>query len=267
MKPRNVLLIFAALCLCAFSGLSAQAATPGTEQKIPTGASKNIIEIGLSYRGDQIHFFGVNPVPGSDLIIRLTAEKEEEIKLSVKGRVGPFWMAVKQYDITGAFFMYKIHATKPIKEIISEKTAQELGLGYEAIRHQIKAKLARGVAAPDDAEKIFKGFIKIKEKANLYNIVEDPKRLEMAEGKLFKHYFRFPPAAMEGRYVVESFCFQNGQQVGYGKDVIEIKKVGLEHWFTYTSQENPIFFGILAVLIALGAGLLVGLIFRKGGHH
>ena len=62
-------------------------------------------------------------------------------------------------------------------------------------------------------------------------------------------------------------AFQNGQLVGYGKDVIEIKKVGLEAWFTNTSQNSPVFFGILAVVIAVGAGLLVGMIFKKGGHH
>jgi uncharacterized protein (TIGR02186 family) len=243
------------------------AISPEAQQKVVTAASKNLIEIGVSYRGDQIHFFGVNPCPGADLIIKLTAEKDEELKLSVKGRVGPFWMTVKQYDVKGAPFMYKIHATKPLKEIVSEETARDLELGYPSIRSKLKLHLARGAAAPDDEEKVFKGLLKIKEEANLYNVVEDPKRLEVAEGKLFKHYFRFPPAATEGRYLVESFCFINGELAAYGKDVVEIKKVGLEYWLTSTSQNQPVFFGVLAVLIAVGAGLLVGMIFRKGGHH
>ena len=55
--------------------------------------------------------------------------------------------------------------------------------------------------------------------------------------------------------------------MGYGKDVIDIKKVGVEAWLTQSSQNHPVFFGILAVFIAVGAGLLVGVIFRKGGHH
>ncbi|RJR41359.1 MAG: hypothetical protein C4567_09315 [Deltaproteobacteria bacterium] len=245
----------------------AAAITPEAKQKVVTAASKNLIEIGISYSGDQVHFFGVNPVPGSDLIIRLTAEKDEEIKFSVKGKVGPFWMTVKQYEVTGAPFTYKIHSSKPIKDIISEATAQELELGYPAIRHKMKMHLSSGSAAPDDADKVFKGMLKIKTEANLYNIVEDPARLQVAEGKLFKHYFRFPPAATEGRYQVESFCFSKGELVGYGKDIIEIKKVGLENWLTQTSQNQPVFFGILAVVIAVAAGLLVGVIFGKGGHH
>jgi uncharacterized protein (TIGR02186 family) len=259
-----------ALCLALVLGFMAGGealAAPEAPPKVVTAASKNLIEIGLSYRGDQIHFFGVNPVPGADLVIKLTAAKEEDIKLSVKGRVGPFWMTVKQYEVTGAPFIYKIHATKPLDQIVSKELALELELGYSAVRQKMKLHLVRGEAAPDDEEKIFKGLIKIKEDANLYNIVEDPRRLEVSEGKLFKHYFRFPPAATEGRYQVETFSFIKGELVGYGKDYIEIKKVGLEHWLTQTSQNQPVFFGILAVVIAVGAGLLVGVIFGKGGHH
>jgi uncharacterized protein (TIGR02186 family) len=264
---RGAILILTIALVMAWGAVTRAAISPEAKQKVLTAASKNLIEIGVSYRGDQIHFFGVNPVPGTDLVIKLTAEKDEDIKLSVKGKVGPFWMTVKQYDVTGAPFMYKIHTGKPMDQIVSKETAQELELGYEAIRHKMKMNLARGEAAPDDADKVFKGMVKIKEEANLYNIVEDPKRLEVAEGRLFKHYFRFPPAATEGRYQVESFCFDKGQLVGYGTDIIEIKKVGLEHWFTYTSQEHPVFFGIFAVVVAVAAGLGVGLIFGKGGHH
>ena len=54
----------------------------------------------------------------------------------------------------------------------------------------------------------------------------------------------------------------------YRKEIIEIKKVGLEHWLTQTSKKpRRSFIGIMAVIIAVGAGLLVGVLFGKGGHH
>jgi uncharacterized protein (TIGR02186 family) len=264
MKKTLLLLLVGLSCLWTAQAL---AVAPETEGKVLTSASKHVIEIGLSYHGDQIFFFGVNPVPNSDVVIKLTAEKQEAVKLSVKGRVGPFWMTVKQYEVTGAPFIYKIHTNKPLDQIISKETAQKLELGYDAVRHRMKMHLIRGEAAPDDADIVWKGLLKIKERANLYNIVQDPKRLEIAEGRLFKHYFRFPAAATEGRYLVESYCFKDGQLVGYGKDEVQIKKVGLESWLTQTSKNSAVFYGIMAVLIAMGAGLLVGVIFGKGGHH
>jgi uncharacterized protein (TIGR02186 family) len=263
---KRLMLFLVILFVAGGSPGAALADIPEAQQKVATAASKNLIEIGLSYQGDQIYFFGVSPVKDCDLIIRLTAEKSEEVKLSVKGRVGPFWMTVKQYQVSHAPFIYKIHSTKPVEQIVSPETARELELGYGAVQKQMKLHLIRGEAAADDADRVFKGLVKIKEEANLYNIVADPQRLEVAEGRLFKHYFRFPPAATEGRYVVESFAFLGGQQVGYGRDVIQIKKVGLESWLTSVSQNQPALFGIMAVIIALAAGLLVGMIFKKGGH-
>jgi uncharacterized protein (TIGR02186 family) len=239
----------------------------GAGESLVTEATKSEIQIGLTYKGDRIDFFGVSPAPDADLIIRLTAAKSEEIKLSMKGRVGPFWMTVKQYDITGIPFMYKLHANKPIDQIIPKDTQEQLGIGYHTVAKQMKMTLARGTPAPGDEQEVFKGLIKIKERANLYRIVEDPERTKILQGKLFKHYFTFPPAATEGKYLVETFAFVNGRLVGQGKDEITITKVGLEHWFTQTSQNSPAFFGIFSIVVALGAGLGVGMIFRKGGHH
>jgi hypothetical protein len=263
---RTVIYLLASLVILAAS-VPAWAVSPEASPKVLTAASKNKIEIGLFYKGDRVHFFGVNPVPGSDLIIRLTAAKDEELKLSVKGKFGPFWMTVKQYAVTGVPFMYKIHASKPIKDIISTETGQELELGFPAIKKRMEMHLIRGEAAPEDAELVFNGLLKIKKDANLYNIEEGPERLEVTEGRLFSHYFRFPPAATEGKYLVESFSFTNGELVGYGKDEINISKVGLEAWLTNAAQNYPFAYGIGAVLFAMGAGLLVGVIFRKGGHH
>jgi uncharacterized protein (TIGR02186 family) len=265
MKHLIVYLLASMFVLTA--SLPALAVSPEASPKVLTAATKNRIDIGLFYKGDRVHFFGVNPVPGSDLIIRLTAVKDEELKLSMKGRVGPFWMTVKQFAVTGAPFIYKIHASRPIKDIISDKTAQELELGFPAIKQRLQMHLIRGEAAPEDAEQVFTGLLKIKKDANLYNIEEGPERLEITEGRLFSHYFRFPPAATEGTYQVESFSFTNGELVGYGKDEISISKVGLEAWLTNAAQNYPMAYGIGAVLFAVGAGLLVGMIFKKGGHH
>ena len=236
---KRLLILSLACCLVCFWGASALAITPEAQPKVITSASKNVVEIGLSYSGDKIFFFGVNPVPGSDLVIKLTAEKEEAIKLSVKGKVGPLWMTVKQYEVTGSPFIYKIHATKPLDQIISKKTAQELELGYDGGARQNEDASGPGRSGPRGRGDRLEGVAQNQGEGQPLQHRGRPQRLEISEGKLFKHYFRFPPAATEGRYVVESFCFQNGELVGYGKDVIEIKKVGLEHWLTHTSQTQP----------------------------
>jgi uncharacterized protein (TIGR02186 family) len=262
-KPFTWLLV---ACLGYFMGGQVLAATSPAPQNVLSAISKNAIEIGLSYRGDQVLFFGVNPVSGSDIVVKLTAEKQEAIKLDVKGRVGPFWMTVKQYEVSGAPFIYKVFATKPLAEIASPETIKDLELGYDAVRHRMKMHLIRGKAAVNDPDIVWQGLLKIKKKAKLYELDTGPQAMQITEDKLFKIQLQFPSACTEGRYQVESYCFLNGQMVGHGKKEIQVRKVGLESWLTHTSRNQSLLYGILAVLVALGVGLLVGMIFKKGGH-
>jgi hypothetical protein len=48
-------------------------------------------------------------------------------------------MTVKQYEVTNSPFIYKIHASKPLDQIISKETAQQVELGYPAVRSTMSA--------------------------------------------------------------------------------------------------------------------------------
>ena len=50
-------------------------------------------------------------------------------------------------------------------------------------------------------------------------------------------------------------------------DEVKIQKAGIEAAFTNVAFSHPVLYGILAVLVALGMGLLVGFVFKKGGGH
>jgi len=174
-------------------------------------------------------------------------------------------MNVKQFTVTGLPLLYKIHSTRPIQQILGRELAAELGIGYDVLKDQMQLHLARGKPEEDDRDTVFEGVMRLKKETNLYNI--DEKRIEITGGKLFKHYFRFPSAAKEGVYRAESFVFKNGRLIGKGVDEIRIQKTGIEAAFTNVAFSHPVLYGILAVVVALGMGLLVGFIFKKGGGH
>ena len=49
-------------------------------------------------------------------------------------------------------------------------------------------------------------------------------------------------------------------------DEVLIQKVGIEAFVAKVSKSNPVLYGICAVVIALGTGLLVGFFFKGGAH-
>jgi uncharacterized protein (TIGR02186 family) len=259
---------FMAVCLMMPLLSSNVLAQDNPQQKlreIATVTTKGEVDIGLMYNGDYIYFVGGVPDPSADVIVKLTSTENTPLSVNRKGRVAVVWMNVKQFTVTGLPLLYKIHSTKPIDQILSKELAAELGIGYDVLKDQMKLELVRGEAEEDDRDTVFDGVLRLKKETNLYNI--DEKRIEITGGKLFKHYFRFPSAASEGVYKAESYIFMQSKLVGKGVDEIKIQKTGIEAAFTHMAFNRPVLYGIMAVLVALGMGLLVGFIFKKGGGH
>jgi uncharacterized protein (TIGR02186 family) len=234
-------------------------------REIVTVATKQEVDIGLMYNGEYIYFVGGVPDPSADVIVKLTSTEHVPLSVNRKGRVALVWMNVKQFTVTGLPLLYKIHSTKPINQILSPELASDLGIGYDVLKKRMQLKLVRGKAEADDLDTVFDGILQLKKEANLYNI--DEKRIEITGGKLFKHYFRFPAAAKEGTYKAESYIFRQGRLVGKGVDEVRIQKKGIEATFTNLAYNHPVLYGVVALVVALGMGLLVGFIFKKGGGH
>jgi uncharacterized protein (TIGR02186 family) len=233
-------------------------------ENMVTDATKDSIQIGVRYSGERIYFFGTLPDPQADLVVKLTSKEASPLKVSRKGKVLLFWMSVKQYEITGMPQIYKIHTSGPLEEILTPALAKELKIGYGTLQDGMGMTLLRGESSPDDREMLFEGFLNLKKRQDLYRIRENTIRI--AKGKLFEHSFNFPDKAREGEYVIESYAVKDGKVIGSSKNVIDIGKIGLTAWLYRKSQNNGVFYGIMAVVIALGAGLLVGVIFKGGGH-
>jgi len=255
------------LALAAALGIPcvARAQTPGGAPEIATDSTKGEVDIGMMYAGDLVYFFGSVPDPTADVVVRLTATEEEPLVVNVKGQAGPLWMNVKQYRVTGLPRMYKIHSTRPVNEFLPPALARELGIGYDTLKDRMVLELIRGEAEPGDRDLVFEGVLRLKTEANLYNV--DEKRIQISGGKLFKHSFRFPPAAKEGTYLAESYVIKDGRLLGRGVDQIVIQKTGVEAALTDLAHGQPVLYGILAVVVAIGMGLLVGMLFKKGGGH
>lgn len=243
---------------------TAPAPTAGVTEVV-TSTTKQEVDIGLMYNGDYIYFFGSVPVAGADVIVKLTSTDDVPLKVDRKGKVGLFWMNVKQFSVTGLPLVYKLHSTRPIAQIVDGDLARELGIGYDVLKQRMQLKLERGSAEDDDRDTVFAGVMRIKQDSNLYNI--DEKRIEVTGGKIFKHNFRFPPAAKEGTYAAESYIIKDGKLIARGIDMIKIQKTGIEAAFTNLAKKHAVLYGIACVVIALGMGLLVGVIFKKGGGH
>lgn len=250
--------------LAALLVLAWASAAFGAQSDMVTDYSQQSIKVDVRFHGERIYFFGTVPDPKADVVVKLIPIHSAPIQLTRKGKVVLFWMGVKQFEVQKLPFLYKIHSSRPLKEVLTPEVAAKYRLGYQTLKEDMELKLIKGVAASDDRDVMFQGFVELKEKFNLYRVAEN--RIRIRKGRLFEHYFTFPDKAKEGDYLVESYAIKDGRVIAVSRDKITVQKVGITAWLYRTAQENGLLYGVIAVVIALGAGLLVGMVFKGGGH-
>jgi uncharacterized protein (TIGR02186 family) len=260
MKAKATAMLAAALCL----GLAATALGALTCPQIDLSLDKNRIDMGMTYDGEDVTVSGNVPA-GSQVAVVLISKDNPPLQLARKGRVGLFWMAVKQLEACNLPFLYQVYSSGPLTSVASPAAIKELGLGYEDMRRQLVAKCTKGEPAADDAEVLFGGFLKLKEEAGLYGVQEGV--LTVNAGGRFQQALSVSDRVPEGTYFVHAYAFKDGQLVGRATREMTTQKIGLSKWLVVTAQHNGVLYGAMAVVVALGAGLGIGAIFKKGASH
>lgn len=232
--------------------------------------SPDTVQVSLTYSGEAVKIFGAVP-EDSDVLIKVTGP-EDKVKLSKKGKVGIFWMNVRQVEVEAFPSMYIISSSSKISQLLSEKLQKDLRIDptYSTISEKavVKEKLEDKVIDITGADKkeFIDGLIKIKEEQELYKLKEGD--ITVVEGKLFDSVIFISSKATPGDYKVDVYAIKNGNVVAHDTSTITVKNVGIGGWLTETAVSNGVLYGAIAVCIALIAGTLVGLIFRgRVGAH
>lgn len=222
--------------------------------------------MGASYNGIDISVSGEIPID-SDALIRVTGSLEDS-RLKEKGRaLGVLWMNLGSVEFQNVPSVFLIYPSEGVNEFLhaERKKWQDLGIGLEAIGRQ-----AAIVSDSKDRDTLFREFIKLRQKSGLYGTAEEGIHYgEEKEGmKSFSCSLRLPPGLPQGAYKVEVFAIGGGVIAGYGAEEIEAKETGMPALIASLAFNHGTLYGILAVLVAVIAGLLTGVVFKgeKGAH-
>ena len=216
------------------------------------------IFIGATYNGIDISVSGQVP-DNTEAVIRITGH-EEDSRLKKKGRVmGLLWMnlgSVEFHNIPGIFLLYK-------SKQADDRQIREIGI--EAVRE--KADI---ISEYKDKDALFDEFVKLKQKSGLYQTVEDGIQYEKRHNnmKSFSATVKLPSALPQGDYRLEVFALVGDNIVGYSQKDLNVKQTGMPSFIAALAFDHGTIYGILAVIVAIIAGLLTGTIFKgeKGAH-
>ncbi|HKI47720.1 MAG TPA: TIGR02186 family protein [Desulfobacteria bacterium] len=225
----------------------------------------NLVSIGAMYNGAEVVATGEIP-SDAQVIVQVTGDRED-IVLSEKGKAfGLLWMNTGEVTLYGAPTVYMLY----LSETDSSKGSgnahwRDVGVGFESLRKQITLKSSNGKADLD-----FDEFLKLKQKEGLYAIHKDALIYGKEEGAIrpFSCKMFMPPRMHQGTYEVTAIVIEDGKVLKKVTEQLKIKRAGLTQFMTRLALNHGTLYGVMACLVALMAGLFMGLVFKggKGAH-
>jgi hypothetical protein len=254
MRRYAIILLF--ICPVLVSGtLHAVSADPLKDLKIQPA----ILNIDSFYSGGRVAISG--EVPETQDVIVQIAGPATNGAFDIKGRVGPFWMTRGKAELVGAPAMYVL--LLPGGEEWQTK-ASSLGLDLRQIRKKIDL---HSTTLPPD--KLFDLFIELKKSEGHYAVENNA--VSYAPGKNgMRHFtavYRFPRSTVTGNYDIVATTV-SGSGIGMEQSTsFQVKEIGFTRMIDRLATHQRLTYGILAVVIALFTGAVMGVLFKGGGGH
>jgi len=221
----------------------------------------SVIQISAFYDGATVNVDSRIPADAEALII--VRGEGEELHYKKKGKAGGLlWMNIGDITFHNVPKTYMVYAAKDDANVIE---STELGLGFSALEEQVTLSPEN-----EDEDFFYKEFLKLKEGEGLYAKVTNGIHYGFADNdmKSVQAEVSIPALMKPGDYTVELIAIRGKQIVGRTAEPLQIRQVGFPAQLSGLAFNHSLVHGILAVLIALGAGLFIGILFRsKGGAH
>jgi hypothetical protein len=218
-------------------------------------------EIGLFYGGVELSV-SAEVAPGTHWAI-LVSGPPVDLHFSKKEKVwGLFWAPRKDVTYEGMASLYHLVTSVELDELAPKQVLTELGLGYESLR-----------PAHDDMdseEDLFLELVHLKESEGLFHVAAKEageEDLSEAGPHPFRVLFHVPANAPPTTYSVEVFAFRDGRLLTRGEGSLVLRQTRPISFITSLAQDYGLLYGILAVVVALAAGLGVGFLYGSAKGH
>lgn len=244
--------------------LLAPLALSASETRLVPDVSHRDIEIRYSFTGAELLLFGAILYPNG----RAPSERAD-IAVVVKGPVEPLvvrekqkvagiWMNVESARFRSAPAFYAVASSRPLFELIDERTAAIYELGLQNLQ------LSPGTGAAPEVQRRFEaGLIDLQQRRQLF--IEIPNGVQITDGVLYRARLRIPARVPVGNYTAETFLIREGRVVAGAVREIRIQKLGFERFVAMAAERWSFAYGLVAVLVSLFLGWAASAWFQRKG--
>ncbi len=221
--------------------------------------SPPVIEMGTFFKGARLTVIADIP-PKTQTVMEVVGCEANE-HLMRKGRRGGLYLNVGELEVWGVPKVYLVMSSEA--GLLTGRGA-EYPWGLEALRKKLNMK---GDIASGEKEQLSRDFIRLKESEGLYATL--PGAIKMSTGAAgvtqIQGSFSLPAKIPPGTYTVRLVVLQEGEVKEVRQAQFEVKMVGFPAFLAQLAYDQAVIYGLVAIVIAILAGALMGFLFKGGG--
>jgi uncharacterized protein (TIGR02186 family) len=251
--------LVALLLLPAAQAIAAEAQRP---EQVQSDISTREISIQSNFTGIDIVLFGSidfsrapSPDEGPYDVVMTIRGPNRPIVVRKKERIAGVWMNGPSKTFPTVPGFYAVLASRPLRAIAPKDTLQKLGIGFSSLDF---GKI-KGEATGDDGFRA--NLVRLQQEHALFQESDDAVRF--LGRSLFRGSIQLPVNVPIGRYTTQVFLFRDGKLLSQSQSSLQVHKVGFERVVYMLAFRYPFAYGLLAVLMAVTAGLLAYAVFRR----
>jgi len=237
------------------AGAAVEAAAPAAKAWIHV--EPTTIDIGMFHRGTTVRVEGAAPAGSRVALVCVGGEGKVELKR--KGKVWHvLWMNVGRVAFERVPAVVHVAADVDGADRRAVPPELRLGLGYDGVEAQV---------LPADADEttrlLFQEFTRMKVAEHLWSFAKlrPPTLADVEPQTRVAAEFDLPPGIPPGDYEIRMIGFRDGTAELLATEKIAARRVGVAHLVASMAQQRGFLYGILAVLVATGAGFVTGVVF------
>lgn len=242
--------LFALLALALSAG-------PARAQALVADLSDHFIAITTGFIGTDVLLFGAIEGDG-DVVVVLRGPAGREL-VRRKSRVAGIFVNDKDMAFANVPTFYSVSSNRPLGEILGTNARMRHEIGFDTLR--LMPERTTDAADLPLADTFRQALIRNKQRADLY--VEDPGKVVFLGARLFRTRVYLPSNLPTGSYTADVYFVRGGAVVSAQSTPLVVSKVGFGAEVYDFAYNWPMAYGALAVLLALLAGWLAALVFRR----
>ena len=208
--------------------------------------SEHLVKIDLGFTGKQVLLYGA--IEGEGKVVVVVQGPREPMTIRRKARVAGVWANDASVTFNDAISFYQVMASAELDEWLPFTLRERHQIGVEYLDFSPREEIG-----PAEKADFQTALIRNKQRLGHYGMLEG--RVSVLGGRLFRTEIFFPANVPTGIYNLEAFLVRDGEMISAQKTPLYVSKSGIEAEIFNLAHDFPEVYGILAILIAVVAGL------------